>query len=75
VANLIVNHRFKGLLIDGNAKNIQLVKKYYANHPETKHFPPQAFSAMITAENVNGLLKENIRGSRESIEKPQIGQE
>lgn len=59
VANLIVNHGFKGLLIDGNAKNIQLVKKYYANHPETKYFPPQTVSAMITAENVNELLKEN----------------
>lgn len=59
VTNLIVNHGFKGLLIDGCSKNIQLVKEYYSNHPETKLFPPQAISAMITAENINTLLKEN----------------
>lgn len=58
-ANLIVNHGFKGLIIDGNARSIQVAKKYYANHPETEYFPPQAVSAMITAENVNELLKEN----------------
>ncbi|MFZ5910934.1 MAG: hypothetical protein ACOYYU_13045 [Chloroflexota bacterium] len=58
VANLIVNHGFKGLLIDGNSQSIQLVKKYYANHPETRFSPPQAVSAMITAENVNELLNE-----------------
>jgi len=59
VANLIINHGFKGLLIDGSSKNIQLVKEYYDNHPETKFFPPQTVSAMITAENINTLLKEN----------------
>ncbi len=59
VANLIVNHGFNGLLIDGNDKNIQTARKYYAAHPETKGFQPQAIATMITAENVNGLLKEN----------------
>jgi hypothetical protein len=59
VANLIVNHGFKGLLIDGNAQNIQRVREYYTHHPETQLFPPQAIAAMITAENVNKLLQEN----------------
>ena len=59
VANLIVNHEFTGLLIDGNSQNIQVVKEYYANHPETKFFPPQTVSTMITEENVNEVLKEN----------------
>lgn len=59
VANLIVNHGFTGLLIDGSSKDIQRVKEYYANHRETKFSPPLAVSTMVTVENVNTLLKEN----------------
>ena len=59
VANLIINHGFKGLLIDGNPRSVKISKEYYANHPETKMVPPQAISALVTRENVNDLLKEN----------------
>ncbi len=59
VANLIINHGFIGLLIDGNPKNIQILKAYFLNHPETKRNPPLLLSTMVTAENVNNILSEN----------------
>jgi len=59
VANLIINFGFTGLLIDGDSGNIQATKEYYATHPETKHFPPKTVLTIITAENVNRVLKEN----------------
>lgn len=57
VANLIINHGFKGLLIEGNPKDVEVARKYYqeinlSNTPLLK-------SAMITSENINSLLSEN----------------
>jgi hypothetical protein len=59
VVNLIINHGFTGLLIDGYPKNVQVLKAYLLNHPETKRNPPLLLSKMITAENVNNILSEN----------------
>lgn len=62
-ANLIVNHGFSGLLIDGNPKNLQVSQAYYLNHPETEYFVPQLLSVLITSENVNKILEDhNYRG-------------
>jgi len=58
-ANLIINHGFSGLLIDGNIKNIELSRGYYARHPDTKLFPPTLISEFVTAENINKILEEN----------------
>lgn len=57
VANLIINHGFKGLLIDGDTQSIEFARNYYAelnlsNEPILK-------STMITAENINSLIREN----------------
>ena len=59
VANLIINHGFSGLLIDGNRDNIERSVKYFAGHKETRNTPPNLLTFMITAENVNSLLEQN----------------
>ena len=35
VANLIINHRFIGLLVDGQMNNINQAKYFYSRHPDT----------------------------------------
>lgn len=58
-ANLIINHGWQGLLVDGNAELIQRGREFYANHPGTRVCPPRLEHAWITAENVNELLTMN----------------
>ena len=62
-ANLILNHGWTGLLVDGNENNIKKGKDFYSNHPDTNSFPPQLIHAWIERENVNELLaKHGIMG-------------
>lgn len=61
--NLILNHGFTGLLLDGNEEGIEIVREFYGTHPITRHMPPKAVAAMITRENVNDIISSNgIRG-------------
>lgn len=55
-ANLIINHAWKGLLFDGDAKQLEIGKKIYNFIKTTSNNPPQLVHAWITAENVNELL-------------------
>jgi len=59
VANLIINHSFKGLLIDSDPKSIKIAEEYYSNHPETSLFLPTLVASTATAENINTILVEN----------------
>lgn len=59
VSNLIINHGFSGLMIDGNRKNVELLRDYYSKHPETMLFPPMLVSEFVTAENINRILEKN----------------
>ena len=62
-ANLIVNHGFTGLLIDGNPQNATLLNDYYATHPETRYGPPTTLSMMVHRENVNRILaSHDVKG-------------
>lgn len=58
-ANLIINHFWDGLLFDGDLKNIQIAKKFYAEHKNTKIYPPKVVYAWIDRENINALIEEN----------------
>lgn len=58
-ANLIINHRWIGLMCDGNEKNIANAKKYYEEHLETKYWPPVIVKEWVTKENVNELIQAN----------------
>lgn len=55
-ANLILNHGWTGLLIDGNEKLVQRGKAFYSNHPDTFSFPPKFAHAWIDRETVNALI-------------------
>ena len=54
--NLIVNHGWWGHLFDGNTRNVQDGRRFFANHKDTFLHPPTFTQAWVTAENVNELL-------------------
>jgi hypothetical protein len=56
VANLLINHRWTGLLFDGNPGNISRARAFYQRRPETRHWAPNILQAWITRGNVNQLL-------------------
>jgi len=58
-ANLIINHRWIGLLSDGNKKNTEKAKKFYAVNLDTQHWPPTIIREWITKSNVNRIIQEN----------------
>ena len=55
-ANLIVNHRWQGLLIDGDAAQVAAGTQFYASCRDTWVAPPSFVHAWITAENVNNII-------------------
>jgi len=57
--NLIVNHRWTGVLIDADASNIATAKSYFKNLKSTKLLPPTILQAFVTPENVNSLLVDS----------------
>lgn len=57
--NLILNHGFTGLLIDGSESGMQNVREFYAQHPATAHMPPKAVTSLVTAENINDVITSN----------------
>lgn len=58
VANLLINHRWTGLLVDGNPANISRARAFYQRRPETMHWMPNILQAWITRDNVNQLLTD-----------------
>lgn len=57
--NLIVNHGFKGLLFDGDEKNIQTARDFFNHSKDTFVSPPKIAHAWITKDNINNLIKKN----------------
>jgi hypothetical protein len=55
-ANLILNHGWEGLLVDGNEKLVQKGKEFYSRHRDTFSFPPKFAHAWIDRETVNDLI-------------------
>ena len=55
-ANLIINHGWHGLLVDGDAKLLELGRGFYGTCRDTHIYPPILAQAWITAENVNDLF-------------------
>jgi hypothetical protein len=56
-SNLIINHAWTGLLIDGYETGIQMAKEFYARCPDTSQVPPVLLHAFVTAENINALIR------------------
>ena len=55
-ANLIVNHSWFGLLVDGDAENVRRGREFYTNSRHQWFDPPDVRQAWITVESVPGLL-------------------
>jgi hypothetical protein len=58
-ANLIINHRWTALLMDGNKSNIEKATGFYKKNKNTQFWPPTIVHAWITKENINELILNN----------------
>jgi hypothetical protein len=58
-ANLILNHGWTGLLVDGNEGNVARGKQFYAARRDTFLAPPTFVHAWVMAENANSLIRDN----------------
>ena len=58
-ANLLINHKWIGLLFDGNQNNINKAKQFYSQHPNTKYWPPITVCHWVTKKNADQLIVEN----------------
>jgi hypothetical protein len=65
-ANLIINHGWWGHLFDGDARNVERGVAFFARHRDSFLYPPRFTHALITAENVNGVLE--VSGARGPID-------
>lgn len=57
-ANLAANFGWHGLMVDGNADAIAHGTAYYAALRDTELYPPRLVAAMVTRDNVNGLIRD-----------------
>lgn len=58
-ANLIINHSWHGLLVDGDSKLVERGTRYYGSGPSTFFAPPIFKQAWITKDNINTILIDN----------------
>ena len=69
-ANLILNHGWTGLLVDGNEDNVSREVKFQGSHPDTFCFPPQFVRAWVDREGVNDLIQGH--GLKEDVVLPSL---
>lgn len=55
-ANLLLNHGWLGLLVDGDAHNVAAGREFYATSPLTYVYPPRFEQAWITRASVNEVV-------------------
>jgi hypothetical protein len=58
-ANLLLNHSWTGLLVDGDYENVKKGTEFYSKHPDTFIFPPKFVNAWVDRETVNDLIYRN----------------
>jgi hypothetical protein len=56
-ANLALNLGFHGLFVDGNHDAIEVGRRLYASHPDTRTYPPMTGHAFVTRENVDEVIR------------------
>lgn len=56
-ANLIINHRWLALLVDGVVKNTEAAKAFYSKNSNSMYWPPTITNEWITRDNVNEIIK------------------
>jgi hypothetical protein len=55
-ANLILNHGWTGLLVDGVLAEVEEGRRFYSQQADTAGHPPTFLHAWVTRENVNELV-------------------
>lgn len=55
-ANLLIHHRWTGLLCDGDEHNVRQGRSFYSEQRTTRYWPPAFVHDWITRENVNELV-------------------
>lgn len=55
-ANLILNHRWIGILFDGNQDNTRKAQQFYSSQPDSRYWPPTIVQHWITRHNINSLI-------------------
>jgi hypothetical protein len=58
-ANLIINHGWHGLLIDGDEELVRNGTEFYSKNPNTRIYPPVFAHSWITRDNVNNVIAGN----------------
>lgn len=58
-ANLIINHKWSGLLVDGNSELVDRGREFYRKNPNTYVYPPKFVNSWVTRDNVNDLISQN----------------
>ncbi|MCK4914150.1 MAG: hypothetical protein KAS69_06110 [Planctomycetes bacterium] len=58
-ANLIINHRWIGLLCDGNEARVEKAKRFYSTNLDTMHWPPTIVKEWVVKGNVNRVIEQN----------------
>lgn len=56
-ANLIINHGWQGLLVDGNAEKLAQGEAFYRQCQDTRTWVPKLVHSWVTLENVNDILR------------------
>jgi len=57
-ANLLLNHRCTGLLIDGSPSNIATARAFYQSRKETMYWPPDIVESWLTRDNINEVISK-----------------
>jgi hypothetical protein len=55
-ANLLITHGWRGLLVDGDERNVSFAREIYRLFQDTSVRPPAVAQAWVTAENVDDLI-------------------
>lgn len=55
-ANLLINHRWTGLLLDGSERNVREARRFFHAHADTRTWPPDIIQAWLTRSNLNELI-------------------
>lgn len=58
-ANLILNHGWTGLLVDGSEHNVKSGQQYYGHLPQTYIYPPKFVQSWLTLGNVNQVIEDH----------------
>jgi len=58
-ANLVVNHGWHGIHIDGSESSLKFSRQFYRSRTRSRPFPPLTHQGFITSDNINDILENN----------------